>query len=198
MSWLFAIITCWSVSIPCQEQSCFSEHCAEYACNYTMSQWVIRGSMGQTCSWPSSVLYIPCNSTVYCVLCKLLYPQWATYQLPKDQMWPFWLFPLLPQSAWPTWKVFHERQNKVSGLKGLVHVWSPLPYNLMMSFILSFWALCSLMSPYFIPYETLHRGKAGKHESKRQISFHWSQNKTDVCYSEVTCLDFASTWSDPY
>ena len=101
---------------------------------HAMKLWVIRASMGLSAY--STYIFIYC--VIYCILYTvycILYPQEATYQLPKDQMWPTWLFPLLPQSAWPTWKIFHKWQSKVSWLKGLVHMWS-LVYNLVMSYLL--------------------------------------------------------------
>ena len=115
---------------------------------HAMKLWVIRASMGLSAY--STYIFIYC--VIYCILYTvycILYPQEATYQLPKDQMWPTWLFPLLPQSVWPTWKIFHKWQSKVFWLKGLVHMWS-LVYNLVMSYLLL--ALCVLKSRYFIQY----------------------------------------------
>lgn len=113
------------------------------ACYETMSHTSVHGSL----SIYYLYIYILCH-ILYIVYC-ILYPQEATYQLPKDQMWPTWLFPLLPQSVWPTWKIFHKWQSKVFWLKGLVHMWS-LAYNLVMSYLLL--ALCVLKSRYFIQY----------------------------------------------
>ena len=79
---------------------------------HAMKLWVIRASMGQTCSWPYMIwplniyyLYIYIlYHILYIVYCRL-YTVYCTPKkqpincLRKDQMWPTWLFPLLPQSA---------------------------------------------------------------------------------------------------
>ena len=129
---------------------------------HAMKLWVIRASMGQTCSWPYmiwslSIYYLYTYIFIYCIIyCILytvyciLYPQEATYQLPKEgPNVAHVTISATTAKRWPTWKMFHKWQSKVSWLKGLVHMWS-LVYNLVMSYLLL--ALCVLKSRYFIQY----------------------------------------------
>ena len=99
---LLLIIRFRSISISCQYQICFSRRCMLWNYESYERPWGkhVPGLTWSGLSTYTTYIFIYC--TIYCILYTvycILYPQEATYQLPKDQMWPTWLFPLLPQSA---------------------------------------------------------------------------------------------------
>ena len=150
---LLLIIRFRSISISCQYQICFSRRCMLWNYESYERPWG-KHAPGLTWSGLSTyTTYIFIYCTIYCILYTvycILYPQEATYQLPKEgPNVAHVTISATTAKRWPTWKMFHKWQSKVSWLKGLVHMWS-LVYNLVMSYLLL--ALCVLKSRYFIQY----------------------------------------------
>ena len=103
---LLLIIRFRSISISCQYQICFSRRCMLWNYESYERPWGkhVPGLTWSGLSAYTTYILIYLYTVSYTVYC-ILYTVYCTPKkqpincLRKDQMWPTWLFPLLPQSA---------------------------------------------------------------------------------------------------